>query len=271
MGTDKRLAGLLEEATGPAPGWGDMDDVRRRARRFNRRRRIGVAIGTAAAVVGGLLVAGTGPADRDPSGVATENVPAQGGAALGELLFERELPSGGTLRVRSTEVAGEVAVELPGSTEPLLLTPRSSRGDIRGSAAIHDPAGSPYMEDLVTEIGGRQWAIVTMTVCPGDPATEGSEARIWSYYRQDQSPELPQDEPPEGDDRMEPVDGLAVVAIPLPDDPARLDDRRLQVHAVDGNGNRLLGFGSLGVRLDESRSPDRTAPDDYELRCEAGR
>lgn len=195
MDVDSKLIALLERAAGPPRSTGDLGDVRRRARRLIRRRRVAVAAAAVAVVLPGLLAVSRLQADDRPEVVAL--TPGAQSPA-GDLLFERRLLDGSLLRVSSTDSPGEIAVELPGSTEPSIvpLAPH-------GFSMIFDDT---------------QLAAFAMRACPADVTT----SRLQVSHAAN----------PAVADEMNLVDGLAVVAVP------RLPEGEQYVMAtrdVDGN------------------------------------
>jgi hypothetical protein len=204
MALDENLPVLLERAAGPHPGSGDEVDVRRRARRYVRRRRAAVGAAVAALVVPGLIVAGRFRADDAP-----EVFTSDGGAASqpGDLLFERSLVDGSTLRVTTTEDPIEIAVAWPGSPEPVIL---------------------PLIDGAVSsKITGDEWTVLALHPCPGDKA-----AHLRAF--QTANPAL--------SDEMGVINDLAVVIVPplVPPSYAHLPNTtEVTIEIRDADGNLL--------------------------------
>jgi hypothetical protein len=231
---DEKLAMVLERAGGPVAD-GDVGEVRRPARARVRRRRgaAGVGVGVGVAVVAaGLSVAGPGvlglPGDGDDPGVV-----ASGDAASqpGGVLFERRLDDGSVLRVRSTDDASMVAVEV-------------------GDAVVER---LPIRQGLVTALpadAAVPWDIATMVPCPGD---ERRVLRAWTDEGRN--------------DEMSLDTGLAVVAVPPPPalvaGPMRTGEGTLIIGSETMDGSQIEGEGSRGFTyidfLDADGLPVRPA------------
>lgn len=252
MGSDANLSVLLERAAGPEPGTGDEPDVRRRARRYVRRRRTAFGAAVAALVLPGLFIVGRFQADDAPDMVASNP-----GAATqpGHLLFERSLADGSALRVTTTEDPNEIAVEWPGSREPVNV---------------------PLMAGAVSGKTTRdEWTVLALHPCPGDKA-----ARLRAF--QTANPAL--------SDEMGVVNGLAVVIVPpiVPPSYAPLPDtHEVTVETRDADGNLLSRVTETvdvvgsdeGDRADEPAEDTNPFPppdvvdetnDGAPSRCEAG-
>ncbi|HEY3142637.1 MAG TPA: hypothetical protein VGJ86_15975 [Acidimicrobiales bacterium] len=185
MTHDDNLSALLERAAGPEPGMGDSGDVRRRARRYTRRRRAGLTVGVVALVLPALFAAGKLQSnDHEPAVLASDSTTV----VPGDLLFERALADGTTMRVSTTDDRNQVAVELSG---------------VDGAQAI------PIQAGVITGRAGTEawpWDVAAMVPCPGN---ESVWLHLWPDY------DLIGDE-------MAMADGLAVVAVPR--DPAAIVD-----------------------------------------------
>jgi hypothetical protein len=236
MTADLPLASLLERAAGPDPGLGDIADVRRRARRFTRRHRARSAVVCAALLLPAVLVVDSLRPREVPSDLVA--------AAPEDVLFERALPDGSTLRVSRTEVEGEIAVEWPGSPDPVVMTPRTSLGDGRPGFMVLTTRGTPYVEQTFEEIDEQGWVIVSLAACPGDPAVE---LRAWPFGA------------PEETDSMHLVDGLAVVVVPV-DVSEEFGFIRVNVDYRDAAGNVLQTLSSESPPA-ESAAPTVDAGD----------
>lgn len=158
----------------------------------------------AALVVPGLLVAGRLQADDAPEVVASNP-----GAAIqpGELLFERPLLDGSTLRVTTTEDPNEIAVEWPGSPEPVIVALR--------------------LGAVSSKVTGDEWTVLAFQPSPGDNA-----AHIRAFQTAN----------PAVRDEMELVDSLAVVVVPtlVPPSYAGLPGTyEITIETRDAEGNLL--------------------------------
>lgn len=226
MALDENLPVLLERAAGPRPGSGDEADVRRRARRYVRRRRGAVGAAVAALVVPGLFVVGRFQAEDAPEVVAS-NLSAA--IQPGDLLFERSLPDGSTLRVTATADPNEIAVAWPGSPEPVIL---------------------PLIVGVVTsQITGDEWTVVALHPCPGDERT-----RLRAF--QTANPAL--------SDEMGVINGLAVVIVPpiVPPSYALLpdtDEATVETRDADGNLLSRVNMKADVVASDEEDRRDELA------------
>jgi hypothetical protein len=226
MALDENLPVLLERAAGPDPGSGDEADVRWRARRYVRRRRAAVGAAVAALVVPGVFVAGRFRADDAPEVVAS-NLGA--GIQPGDLLFERSLPDGSTLRVTATENPNEIAVAWPASPEPVTL---------------------PLIDGAVSsKITGDEWTVLALHPCPGDKA-----AHLRAF--QTANPALV--------DEMGVINGVAVVIVPplVPPSYAPLPNTaEVTVETRDADGNLLSSVRMKAdlVASDEEEPRDEVA------------
>ncbi len=263
MTTDDVITQLLERAAGPTPGAGDAADVRRRARRYARRRRTAIGAGAAVLLVPGLFAAGRlqdGPDDE---------VPAMAATAPGDLLFERPLADGSTLRVSRTDTEGLVAVEWPDAPAPVRLNPAGGvpSGDAQmglfgdGSViefALVDPDETePPVDPDEAEVAvepdrerGPGWLVVSVAVCPDDPATQ-AQARLGGQT--------------DVADAMALVDGLAVLVVPVDDVAEAMN--AVTVEALDAGGTPT---GLSSTASDEpGADPEPVADDDarYGLFC----
>jgi hypothetical protein len=251
MALDENLPVLLERAAGPHPGSGDEADVRRRARRYVRRRRAAVGAAVAALVVPGMFVAGWFRADDGPEVVASN---LGEGIQPGDLLFERSLPDGATLRVTATENLNEIAVAWPGSPDRVIL---------------------PLIDGAVSSKStGDEWTVLALHPCPGDEA-----AHLRAF--QTANPALV--------DEMGVINGLAVVIVPplVPPSYAPLPTTtEVTVETRDSDGNLISSVRQMAdlVASDEegrrdevadsasaSQPPDIVGTDALPSACEDGR
>jgi hypothetical protein len=200
--------------------------------------------------VPGLFVAGWFRADDGPE-VLASNLGA--GIQPGDLLFERPLPDGSTLRVTATADPNEIAVAWPGSPEPVIV-PR-----IVGAVTIKTP--------------GDEWTVLALHPCPGD-----ERVRLRAF--QTANPAL--------SDEMGVINGVAVVIVPplVPPSYALLPDtHEVTIETRDADGNLLtstriksdLVASDEDDRRDEladsaspSQPPDIVETDDLPSPCEDG-
>lgn len=240
MTTDDPLATLLRRAGGMPPPPGDPGDVRRRARALRRRRRAGVAAGVAAialpALAGVVAVGRSDDGDGAPGVVAADPTvtptspgldPAGPPAPAGEVLFERELPVGGTLRATSTGVVGEVELVWPGDGRPVVMQPYRWQGmpdpEPLNSYVVVDVA--PTMLAQTVTMGGQEpvFTVTTLAACPGSAAAALRTTDVDSGES----------------DTMELVDGVAVTITHAADQhPVEIAPR---IEVLDADGEVILG------------------------------
>jgi len=161
--------------------------------------------------------AGSGPTTRQRWSRRTWGA----GIQPGDLLFERSLPDGSTLRVTATEEPNEIAVAWPGSPDPVIV---------------------PLIDGAVTShVTGDEWTVLALHPCPGD---ERAHLRAFRTA----NPALV--------DEMGVINGVAVVIVPplVPPSYALLPDTtEVTIETRDADGNLLT---STRMKYDVVASDD---------------